>query len=178
MGLLKITAIEMFFRRRALRHHTAESNEGTTRHLTSNPWKSQRMKTRNSIKLCFFLLYSVLLLFLGAFLYKHRTDIFFYFDPPLDAEYVMHDAQSRSFVFSASRYGRISLPYAELGATPENARIIDALLAGNKISYVAILNKHHGCDIYLAHSGKEVLLNPLFQFIFASGQEISAHPPQ
>lgn len=126
------------------------------------------MKAQNSIRLCFFLLYSTLLLFFGAFLYKYRTDIFFYFDPPLEAEYVMHDAQSRSFVFSVFRYGWISLPYTQLGANSANAQIIDALLASNKLSYVAILNKHHGCDIYLAHSGKEVLLNPLFQFIFTS----------
>lgn len=146
--------------------------------LPATPWKSQQMKAQNSIRLCFFLLYSALLLFLGAFLYKHRTDIFFYFDPPLEAEYVMHDAQNRSFVFSVFRYGRIDLPYAELGANPANAHIIDALLASNKISYVAILNKHHGCDIYLAYSGKEVLLNALLRSIFAAGQEIPAHPPQ
>lgn len=126
------------------------------------------MKIQNSMKICFFILYSFFLMFVGAFLYKYKTCIAFNIDPPLEAEYLINDVHSENFVFNVFRYGKINIPYKNLGANQSNLYLIDRILAYNKISYVVSRDKNGAYNIYLSHSGKDIFLNSLFQFIFSS----------
>ena len=128
------------------------------------------MKVQNSIKICFFILYSFFLIFVGSFFYKYKTSIAFYVDPPLEAEYLMNDVHSESFVFNVFQYGNVSIPYKYLGANKNNSYLIDKILAYNKISYVVSRDKNDGYNIYLSHSSKDILLNSLFRFIFFETQ--------
>ena len=82
----------------------------------------------------------------------------------------MNDIHNENFVFNVFRYGNINIPYKDLGANQSNAYIIDKILAYNKISYVVSWDRNGGYNIYLSHSSKDILLNPLFRFVFSANQ--------
>lgn len=126
------------------------------------------MKVLNSIKIAIFILYSLILIIFGSFFYNYKTYIDFYLDSPLEAKYLMNDVHNKNFVFDVFRYGRINIPYKELGVNQNNSYLIDKILTYNRISYVITMDKDDSYKIYLAHSGKYILLNSPFQFIFSS----------
>ena len=81
---------------------------------------------------------------------------------------IKNDKYNKNFIFSISKYEKINVPYESLGSNHHKSQLIDNILSYNKISYIVTTDKYNNYQIYLSHSGKDILINYLFQFLFPS----------